>query len=222
MGQAWISQFKGLNALPDELRTELVAGSKILMLPKGTTAFSPGQISEHLLLLLSGTIRVHQESPTGRDVTLYRVNAGESCVLTTACMLAFKDYSATGVAETDSSAAAIPRKLFDDLIAKSAPFREFVFTAYARRMTDLFVLIDDIAFQRMDVRLAARLISLSNGNAYVKATHNSLATELGTAREVVSRVLGEFQRRDWIKQKRGQIDLTRTDALRRLADTGEL
>ncbi|SLN35818.1 Crp/Fnr family transcriptional regulator [Ruegeria meonggei] len=216
MNTSWIDKFKGLSRLPDDIRTALVAGSQIVTVPAGTQVFAPGQTADNLLLLLDGTVRVQQKSDTGREVFLYRVHAGESCVLTTACMLAFEDYSADGIAETDVTAVAIPRKTFDDLAAKSPIFREFIFTAYSRRITDLFTLIDDIVFQRMDVRLASRLLELANADNVVRATHAFLGTELGTAREVISRTLSEFQRRGWIEQSRGEVRLTGREGLERM------
>ncbi len=216
VGASWIDQFDGLSRLPDDLRDALVAGSKVVHIREGTPVFEPGQSADNLLLLLEGTVRVQQRSETGREVFLYRVHAGESCVLTTACMLAFEDYAADGVAETDVRAIAIPRATFDDLAGRSPVFREFIFKAYSRRITDLLTLIDDIVFQRLDVRLAARLLELAE-NDHVQATHQMLGTELGTAREVVSRILSEFQRRGWIEQRRGEIRLIGRPALERLA-----
>lgn len=216
MEHSWIDRFKGLSRLPDDIRAELEQGSQIVSVPAGTQIFAPGQTADNLLLMLEGTVRVQQKSETGREVFLYRVHAGESCVLTTACMLAFEDYSADGIAETDVSAAAIPRRTFDDLVAKSPVFREFVFTAYSRRITDLFTLIDDIVFQRMDVRLAARLLELVDENDVVHATHAVLGTELGTAREVISRTLSEFHRRGWVEQSRGEVRVTGRAGLERL------
>lgn len=216
MDDTWICKFKGLSRLPDDIRAELKAGSQIVTVPAGTEIFAPGQTADNLWLLLDGTVKVQQKSETGREIFLYRVHAGESCVLTTACMLAFEDYSAEGKAETEVKAVAIPRKTFDDLVAKSPVFREFVFTAYSRRITDLFTLIDDIVFQRMDVRLASRLLELADGDNVVHATHAVLGTELGTAREVISRTLSEFQRRDWVKQSRGEVRLIGKEGLERL------
>ncbi len=216
MPDSWIDKFKGLNRLPPDIREALEQGSRIVSVPSGTQVFAPGQSADSLLLLLEGTVRVQQRSDTGREVILYRVHAGESCVLTTACMLAFEDYSADGVAETDVRAVAIPRQTFDDLVARSPVFREFLFTAYSRRITDLFALIDDIVFQRMDVRLATRLVELADDRDVVHATHASLATELGTAREVVSRILSEFQRRGLIEQARGEVHLTGRAGLEQL------
>ena len=215
----WIEDFPGLRTLPAADRQQLLTGSDVVIFPEGAQLFAPGDSADTFLLVLTGTVRVRQRSETGRDVTLYRVVGGQSCVLTTACMLAFERYSADGIAETELRAVAIPRKTFDRLVATSAVFREFVFKAYSRRITDLFQLVDDIVFQRMDVRLAARLIELAEGGE-VKATHQRLATELGTAREVISRTLAEFHRRDWIEQSRGSIRFVNPAAIAMLARSG--
>lgn len=212
---SWIDRFAGLSRLPADLRDALVRGSSTVVVPAGTQVFAPGQSADNLLLLLSGTVRVQQRSDTGREVFLYRVNAGESCVLTTACMIADDDYSAEGVAETDVTAVAIPRATFDDLAGRSPVFRQFVFRAYSRRIADLFSLIDDIVFQRMDVRLAGRLLELAKDGT-VSATHQVLAAELGTAREVISRTLAEFHRRGWVEQARGEIRIVSREPLERM------
>jgi len=202
----WIDRFAGLSRLEPAIKDLLVTRSQVVDMPLGAMIFGPDKSPENLLLLLSGTVRVQQTSEAGREVVLYRVHAGESCVLTTACLLAYEDYSAEGIAETEVQAVAIPRKVFDDLISQSEAFRNFVFTAYSKRITDLFHVIDEIAFRRMDIRLAQKLLELEKGGV-VKSTHQKMAAELGTAREVISRQLSEFQRRDWIVQTRGQIEL---------------
>lgn len=213
----WITQFPGLTRLESTVRGVLIRKSAVVAVPEGTVIFGPGKSPENLLLLLEGRVRVQQMSEGGREIVLYRVEAGESCVLTTACLLAHEDYSAEGIAETDVRAVAIPRAVFDDLISQSITFRNFIFTAYSRRITDLFQVIEDIAFQRVDIRLAQKLIDLERGTGQIKATHQQMAAELGTAREVVSRQLGEFQRRGWIRQSRGTIELLDLVGLGRLA-----
>ena len=214
----WIERFAGLTTLPPDQAQDLVARSRVLRLKAGTEVFVPGQRAANFLLLLSGTVRVQQRSESGREVFLYRVQPGESCVMTTACMLADEGYSAEALAETDAEAVAIPRAVFDDLAGRSAVFRTFVFRAYAQRITDLFALIDAIVFQRMDVRLATLLLDLSQAGT-VLATHQTLAAELGTAREVVSRLLGDFHRRGWVDQARGEVRLVDREALERLSRT---
>jgi CRP/FNR family transcriptional regulator len=217
MTQNWIKRFDGLSCLEPAVQEELLRKCTIVSVPAGTVIFGPGKSPENLLLLLEGRVRVQQVSEAGREIVLYRVEAGQSCVMTTACMLAHEDYSAEGIAETDISAVAIPRTVFDELVAQSAAFRNFMFTAYGRRITELFQIIEDIAFQRVDIRLAQKLLELARGSEQVKATHQQLAAELGTAREVVSRQLGEFQRRGWVRQTRGLIELADLGGMERLA-----
>lgn len=201
----WLDRFAGLARLEPAIKAQLLARSAVVTAPAGTVIFGPGKSPENMLFLLAGTVRVQQVSDTGHEIVLYRIEAGESCVLTTACLLAYDDYAATGIAETDVRAAAVPRDVFDDLVAQSKSFRNFVFAAFSKRITDLFLMIDEVAFQRIDVRLADKLLKLSHGDDRVATTHQKLAVELGTAREVVSRQLQEFQRRGWIAQARGVV-----------------
>ena len=217
MNADWIEQFPGLSRLEPAIRDVLTRKSAVVTVREGSVIFGPGKSPENLLLLLEGRVRVQQVSEAGREIVLYRVEAGQSCVLTTACLLAHEGYSAEGIAETDVRAVAIPRTVFDDLIAQSVTFRTFIFTAYSKRITDLFQIIEDIAFQRVDIRLAQKLLDLERGTGQIKATHQQLAAELGTAREVLSRQLGEFQRRGWIRQSRGSVELVEPDGLERLA-----
>lgn len=218
----WIGQFEGLARLPEPVRMKLVDRSRVIEVSAGTHIFGPGNIPDNLLLLLDGTVRVSQTSEKGREIVLYRVEAGQSCVLTTACLLAHEAYAAEGVAETDIRAVSIPRAVFDELLTVSGQFRDFVFAAYARRITDLFRVIDDVAFGKIDVRLAERLIDLAGESGDLKVTHQQLATELGTAREVISRILSEFQRRGLIEQARGEVRLTGRAGLETLVRTGGL
>lgn len=212
----WTDQFSDLRDLPVEVTGRLLSESQSLAVPAGTRVFAPGRRPKGMLLLQEGSVRVQQSSPTGRDVFLYRVHAGESCILTAACLLADEAYSAEAIAETDAKAVAIPRELFDELLGCSPAFRHFVFQGYARRIADLFDLIEDIVFQRVDVRLSVRLLELAAENR-VETTHQALAVDLGTAREVVSRVLGEFQRRGWVETGRGEVAILAPEALKRLA-----
>ncbi|MCG3268153.1 Crp/Fnr family transcriptional regulator [Yoonia sp. I 8.24] len=213
----WTARFPGLARLSPETQQMLQEKSVVIDVPANTTIFGPGNSPENMLFLLDGSVRVQQVSETGHEIVLYRIHAGQSCVLTTACLLAFEDYSAEGICETDISAAAVPRAVFDDLVAQSKEFRDFVFAAFSKRITDLFLMIDEVAFQKMDVRLADKLIALSDGQDTIATTHQKLSVELGTAREVVSRQLQEFQRRGWVAQSRGCVHLIQRNALENLA-----
>lgn len=217
MTVSWVERFPGLSRLEVAAKQRLAEHSEIVSIPENTVVFGPGKSPENMLFLLDGTVRVQQVSDSGREIVLYRIHAGESCVLTTACLLAFEDYAAEGVAETPVEAAVVPRAVFDDLVAQSPSFRSFVFAAFSKRITDLFRMVDEVAFQRVDVRLAHKLLELAEGQTSISTTHQKLSVELGTAREVISRQLQEFQRRGWIEQARGTVTLLDTDALAKLA-----
>ena len=215
--EGWIAHFPGLAGLDESLRQELAARSRVIGLPAGSRIFGPGQAPQNFLLLMEGTLRVQQVSPGGREIVLYRVSAGESCALTTACLMGYEDYLAEAIAETDIRAVAIARSAFDDLIARSGDFRRFVFTAFSQRVTNLFHIIDDVVFARLDIRLAQRILSLAGSGNHLAVTQQQLAAELGTAREVISRLLGEFQRRGWLTLMRGGITIVERPALAQLA-----
>ncbi len=213
----WTERFQGTAALPRSVRDRLLKEARIVEIPKGAQVFGPANVPDSLFFLYDGCIRVSQSSDTGRDIVLYRVDAGESCVLTTACMLAEEAYNAEGIAETDITAIVLPKLAFDRLVAEEEEFRKFVFAAYSRRLIDLLRVVDDVAFGHMDVRLAERLLTLAGEFKEVSTTHQQLASELGTAREVVSRILQDFQKREMIAQSRGHILLLDKQALRERA-----
>ena len=215
----WTEKFQGTKALPRAVRDRLIKVAKVRNFPKRHEVFGPRNIPDSLLFLLDGTIRVSQTSDNGRDIVLYRVDAGESCVLTTACMLAEEAYNAEGIAETDITVIVLPKMAFDQLLAEEPAFRNFVFAAYSRRLIDLLRVVDDVAFGRIDVRLADRLLTLVSGDKEIPATHAQIASELGTAREVISRVLHDFQKRGYIAQSRGRIAILDKPALRALANS---
>jgi len=203
----WLENFPELDALADEDRELLLERSQVLALPAGQTIFAPGRPAENFLLLLEGTVKVQQVSAGGREIVLYRVSGGESCIMTTACLMSQDTYAAEGVTETPVEAVALTRSAFDLLLARSPAFRQFVFGDYARRINDLMQVVEEGAFERIDKRLAQRLIAHAGPGGIVASTHQNLATELGSAREVVSRHLKELQRRGAVGLSRGQIVL---------------
>lgn len=215
----WTERFQGTRALPRTTRDRLMAQAHVAHFPAGAQVFGPDNVPDSLFFLYEGRLRVTQTSDQGRDIVLYRVDAGESCVLTTACMLAEEAYNAEGIAETALTVIVLSRSVFDRLVAEEAAFRSFVFAAYSRRLVDLLRVVDDVAFGRIDVRLAGRLLGLAGDRKEIETTHHQLASELGTAREVISRVLQDFQKRGLIGQSRGRVALIDRPALRGIADS---
>jgi CRP/FNR family transcriptional regulator len=179
-------------------------------LPAGAHAFDPGQNAEAFLIVLSGRVRVQLTAASGREIVLYRVEAGESCVLTTSCLIEAEAYAAGAICETDVEALAVPRPSFERLLDSSAAFRKRVLGAYASRVADLILTIEESQFRRLDARLAGLLAAQAPS---ISATHQELATELGSAREAVSRLLKRFERAGWIALNRGEIEVRQPAAL---------
>jgi CRP/FNR family transcriptional regulator, anaerobic regulatory protein len=191
--------------------------SRLAVLPAGTKVFEAGAPCNDFLMVAEGRVRVQQLSAEGREIVLYRVKGAESCILTTACLLAHEDYAAEAVTETAVTGLLLSRSGFDLLLAESAEFRQLVFTSFASRLADLMHLVEDVAFGHVDIRLAQRLLALADDSGIVEQTHQGLAVELGTAREVISRQIKEFERRGHVDLERGRIVLRDRQALATLA-----
>ncbi len=214
---SWLELFPSMNQLPTPVAKELT-GLQTMKVPKGTVLFRDGDACQGYVFVLDGSVRVHKMDSEGREIVLYRVEDGQTCMLTTSCLLGGKAYPAEGIAEVETELALIPAKRFDELLADSA-FRKFALGMISERIADLMALIEDVAFGRMDARLIRRLMELDDGSHMLKFTHQQLATELGTAREVISRILKDFERRGHVTLGRAEITLTDLDALWHIATT---
>lgn len=212
-----LHRFPALAALDEAAKALLAASAVKLALPEGAHVYEPGGSAEKFLLVADGTVVVRQFSESGREIVLYRVGAGESCLLTTACLIGGDVYPAEAVTETAVVAYAVPRTTFEALLAGSADFRRFVFAAWGHRVVSLLKLVEQVAFQRLDSRLAEKLLELAHGGDEIDVTQAELAAELGTAREVVSRALAELQRHDLVKTARGRLQIINRKALAELA-----
>ncbi|HVI51751.1 MAG TPA: Crp/Fnr family transcriptional regulator [Candidatus Sulfotelmatobacter sp.] len=217
MSGDWLAQFPDLLKLdPASLKT-LRDEAKVASFPAGTPLFRGGDLSRNYLLVLDGQVRVQKVAESGREIVLYRVEPGQSCVLTTACLLSDIPYGAEGVAESELKAVVLPSGTFHRLTASSEGFRRFVFAAYSTRLSELLCLIEEVAFGRIDKRLAGFLSERAGSQGEVKATHQELAVELGTAREVISRQLKDFERRGWVELSRGSLLIRNRTALENLS-----
>jgi len=204
-----------LGALPEAARQRIATAAGTTTLPAGTTIFDERQPCQGFPFVLSGSIRVSKVSASGRELPLYRVTPGETCIITSSCLLGHAPYNARGVAETATTLVLLPQAMFGELLALE-PFRVFVFNLFAERMADLMRLVEEVAFQKLDQRLAALL--LGKGRT-VHATHQQLADELGSVREMVSRLLKGFAEQGLVALGREQIEVRDAAGLRRLAGT---
>lgn len=178
--------------------------------------FRPGDTCESFLILIEGDIRVQLISEDGKEVTLYRIGPGGSCVLTTSCLFSSENYPAEAIAETDVKALAFSRDVFERTVEISAPFRRFVFDGFSQRLAKVIARMEELAFTSIDYRLANTLVDLHE-RGQTKVTHNDLAVELGTAREVVSRHLKRMEKRGLIRLARGQITVLDLPELLRIS-----
>jgi CRP/FNR family transcriptional regulator len=200
-----------LRELPASQLEDLLFSAAVMHLPAGTVMFDENQPCQGFPLLLSGSIRVIKASANGRELQLYRVCPGESCILTSSCLLGHAHYHARGVVEQDIELVALPPPAFRTLLSQCEPFRDYIFSLFSERLTDLMQLVSAVAFQKLDQRLAALLIAKPSP---IHITHQALADELGSVREIVSRLLKNFSDQGWLRLGREQIEVIDVAALK--------
>ena len=198
----WRQSFPELAASADKNLEAIMDGARLVHLPAHARAFHDGAGCESYLLVVRGRVRVQAHGRNGRDIVLYRVEPGQSCILTTSCLLSGDRYPAAGIAETEVTAIALPAGVFHRGLNESGAFR--------RRL-------EEVAFDRIESRLAQALLERRDPDDAVLATHQDLASELGTAREVVSRELKRFQSNGWVRLARGSVQVLDPAGLRSTA-----
>ncbi|MES0372330.1 MAG: Crp/Fnr family transcriptional regulator [Mariprofundaceae bacterium] len=214
---SWLKAFPELLNISESSWQRTAEQAQIMNVPKGTVLFRDGDVCSGYVFVADGAIRVQKMDAQGREIVLYRVEDGQTCMLTTSCLIGGEAYPAEGIAETDVTLAMLPAPVFEKAMSNSADFRRFVLASIGRRIGDLMVLVEDVAFGRMDVRLARLLLKRSGElDAMLCCTHQELATELGTAREVISRLLKDFERKGWVLLSRGQVEIKNSHALAEL------
>jgi CRP/FNR family transcriptional regulator len=184
--------------------------------PAGTVMFSERSPCGGFPLVLSGSIRVLQRYPNGRELQLYRVKPGESCLMSGTCLLGNAEYDAAGIAESEVDLLIVPAAEFHALVDEDPTFRRHVFALFSERLSALMQVVEAIASQKLDQRLAALLVNRSP-DGEINATHQALADELGSVREIVSRLLRNFEDRGWVDLGRERIRIVDRAALATLA-----
>lgn len=190
-----------LNRLLDSMQfRELDAGARILR---------EGQVCINVPFVMSGSIRVHKTGASGREITLYRIEKGQTCILSAGCGAGIASFPASVVAETATTAAFMPNEAVRGLLAENAAFRDFVFNQYSQRMAEVIELVEEVAFRHIDERLRLWLAEADSGSPDrpIAATHQEIADHLGTSREVVSRILKDWEHQGILTISRGAIIL---------------
>jgi CRP/FNR family transcriptional regulator len=211
---AVVDAYPLLESLPSDA---LAAGAHAAVdVPAGTVLFEEGAPCRGFPLVVAGEVRVARGSPQGRSIELYRVGPGEMCVVSASSLFGRAPLAAHGVATQPTRLILLSPGEFEQWLTHE-PFRRFVFGIFADRIADLMSLAEAVAFQRLDQRLAAALLGRG---ATLLTTHQALADELGTVREIVTRLLKRFERAGWVSLGRERIELRDPAALRALAAGG--
>ncbi len=210
-----------LAEMAQQARDVLARQARAVRVAADTALFHPGEACTQYLIVLEGAVRVQLRAENGREIMLYRVGPGQTCVLTTMALLSGAPYEAEGRTETDVRALALPVAAFDELLATSGAFRRFVFSALAMRISDLMHLVGQVAFARLDARLAAFLLHHVGGSGRgegcaLRMTHQDIAAELGASREAVSRLLKGWERQGLVRLGRAEVRVVDAAGLRRL------
>ena len=195
-------------------------GAHPLACPAGTVLFRPDDACSGFVVLREGSIRVSLTSAGGREIVLYRVRPGEICLQTFTCLAEGRTYSAEGIAEAELKGELIPPGEYERRMANDPDFRRTVFTAVAHRFADFEHLVESLASASIEARLAEALLALAGPGGEVNMTHDALASEIGSAREVVSRQLSRFERSGLVALARGKVTLLARGALERKAAGG--
>lgn len=202
-----------LQELPYGLRARLAAAVQPMAVPTGTVLFDEHQPCQGFPFVLAGSIRVVKLAANGRELPLYKVLPGESCIITSSCLLGHADYNARGITESETTLVLLPRALFDEMLRETS-FRDFVFALFAERISELMQLVEEVAFRKLDQRLANLLLGKGR---QLHTTHQHLADELGSVREMVSRLLKGFADQGLVRLGREQIEILDPSGLRKIA-----
>lgn len=209
----WLARFPKLQTLRAPDLAMAVETVQFPVLEVGDVAYRQDWPCPNYVMCIDGRTRVFKLSETARELLIYQVQSGGTCVLTTQCLLSGENFPAESSAETRTVLAAIPKATFQTLMQTSAEFRDFVLTDYAKLLSQLVVLLDEVAFSSISRRLARRLIADAGEDGLVTKTHQQLAADVGSVREVVSRHLSEWETAGWIATGRGEIRVADRSAL---------
>lgn len=191
---------------PDALVDELLAAGRVASFPAGMQVYMEGDSCGAIAFLFTGDIRVFKTAESGREITLYDIGPGETCILNASCIMTGEPYPANATAVEGGEMLLVTAPEFKRLISRYEPMMDFVFGVLGRRLTGVIMLVEEVAFGRMDERLMDYLVEKSE-DGRLASTHQKIADDLGTSREVVSRLLKEFERRGGIKLARNMIEI---------------
>ncbi|MDL2216181.1 Crp/Fnr family transcriptional regulator [Desulfovibrio sp. OttesenSCG-928-M14] len=210
--------FPFISDLDTGLRHEFKAACCLKSIKQGSQLAHSGAACRFMTFVLEGCIKIFKLSPEGREITIFRVMPGDCCIMSAACILSGKPFSAMAVAEEDVTAVAVPGMAFSDFFSRSPVLRQYVMGMFADRFEAMAMLLEEVTFNRMDKRLAKFLLQ-KPPQEKIATTQEAIALELGTAREVVSRLLNDFQKKGYVRLFRGGLSIDSREALLRLSES---
>lgn len=184
-----------------------------MRIPAGRDVFVEGDRTDAIALLISGVVRVYKIGETGREITLYRFGLGESCVLTANAILSRQTFPAIATVEQAAEAVMVPAETFRDWVRRYDLWREFVFDLFSQRLSTVMAVVDEVVFQRMDRRVAALLLTQAKNSNPIHITHQEIAAELGSSREVISRLIEDLTSEGVMRARRGTIEVLNFEKL---------
>jgi len=215
----WETHFPEFIQCGESKIMSLMESATLVNIPGGQQVFASGAQCENYLLLLKGSVKAQLLSENGREMLLYQVRPGDSCVLTTSCLLSGEHYPAEAYTEGEVSAFVIPSHAFYRCLEQSAFFREFVFKNFAARLSNVIGRLGEVVFEGIEWRLAKELLNADTEVLHL--THQELAIKLGSAREVISRNLKQFEAKGLVKLNRGTVTILDREALIKLTSIEE-
>ena len=209
--------FPFISILGIDLRKEFEEACTLQSIKQGTQLTDSGASCRFMTFVLAGRIKIFKLSPEGREITLFRVTSGECCIMSAACILSGKPFPAIAVAEEPITAITLPGGFFADFFSRSLVLQQYVMGMFADRFEAMSMLLEEVAFNRMDNRLAKFLLQ-KHHQGKLTTTHEAIALEMGTAREVVSRLLNDFQKKGYVQLSRGELFIKSFEALSQLSE----
>lgn len=203
-----------VGTLDHDFADRILSRAKLVTLKSGVTVFEDMMECRAFPFVLSGSLRVVKRAENGREITLYNLMPGDACAISSACIFGKEPYNACGQVISDCELVLLPTDDFNDLLSNEA-FRDFIFSLFAKRVSSLMQLIEEVVFHRLDQRLAAWLLAKG---PEIDVSHQHLADELGTVREIISRILSDFAQKGYVATSRGHISISDPRLLQKIIE----
>ena len=212
----FLELFPVLKEADSSAKKEFSQTARFQNIPAQKIIYHTGDECKYFALVISGSIRVFYNTPTGNEATYYRVKKGECCVLTASCLMNGTTFPAIARAEEDVQALILPSSIVREWTHKHKVWSEYILSIISSKMTKIATTMNHLTFCTLNCRIASVLLEKSEKSSTLKITHNEIALEIGSAREAVSRTLKEFEKKELIKMARNTIEILNPSGLKNI------